>query len=172
MNPILESGVNVFLHPGEYYFGHSDTRIHTTLGSCVALTFWHPLRQCGGMCHYMLPGAPNSGAPLNGRYGEDALKLMMGEITRFETCPSDYEVKLFGGANMYDLGPCGSAVAARNVVAAEALIKRYNLRVMARSLGGNGYRQLVFDLASGDVWVRQGEMPPNALRSCHSGGIV
>lgn len=45
----------VTLQPGEFHFGGANTRIQTLLGSCVAITLWHPIRRIGGMCHYMLP---------------------------------------------------------------------------------------------------------------------
>ena len=45
----------VFLQPGEFHFGHARTRIKTILGSCVAITMWHPILRIGGMCHYLLP---------------------------------------------------------------------------------------------------------------------
>src|SRR5439155_18563598 len=43
--------LEIFLQPGEWYFGDADTRIRTLLGSCVAITMWHPRRCLGGMCH-------------------------------------------------------------------------------------------------------------------------
>lgn len=153
----LGSGIDIFLHPGEWYFGDRHTRIHTTLGSCVAVTLWHPRFKMGGMCHYMLPGRREAGEELNARYGDDALRLLVAEIRHLGTCAGDYEAKLFGGASMFNVGPQGSSVARRNVEAAEALMVRHGFAVAARNLGGTGYRQLVFNIAEGDVWVRQGQ---------------
>jgi hypothetical protein len=47
--------IDIFLQPGEFYFGDHETRIRTLLGSCVAITMWHPRLRIGGMCHYLLP---------------------------------------------------------------------------------------------------------------------
>ena len=64
--------IDVFLQPGEFYFGEEKTRIRTLLGSCVAVTLWHPKLRIGGMCHYMLPRRPRDKAgaaeKLDGRY--------------------------------------------------------------------------------------------------------
>jgi len=171
----LGSGIDIFLHPGEWYFGDRHTRIHTTLGSCIAVTLWHPALKLGGMCHYMLPGRGSESlepASLSARYGEDALRLLMTEIRSHGTCASDYETKLFGGASMFDVGPQGSSVAHRNIDAAETLVLRYGLCVTARSLGGTGYRQLFFNIADGDVWVRQGDARPDASGLAQSGGTA
>ena len=50
----------IFLNPGDYAFGDEQVRMRTLLGSCVAVTFWHPKLRVGAMCHYLLPalGAP------------------------------------------------------------------------------------------------------------------
>ena len=47
--------IEIFLQPGDFYFGDKDTRIRTILGSCVSITLWHPTRLIGGMCHFLLP---------------------------------------------------------------------------------------------------------------------
>lgn len=172
MTTQLGSGIDIFLHPGEWYFGDRHTCIHTTLGSCVAVTLWHPVLKVGGMCHYMLPGTARPGNQPNARYGEDALQMMMTEILRLPGDPGAYEAKLFGGASMFDVGPGGSSVAHRNVRTAESLMQRFSLHVAARSLGGTGYRQLVFNIACGDVWVRKGEERVTTLISEESGGVA
>ncbi len=171
MTTALASGIDIFLHPGEWYFGDRDTRILTTLGSCVAVTLWHPELKIGGMCHYMLPGAGPPEA-LNARYGEDALQLLVAEVQRLNSLPEDYEAKLFGGASMFEVGPGGSSVARQNIKAAEALTRQYGLNVIARSLGGSGYRQLVFNISSGDVWMRQGESRATSLAWSDRGGVA
>jgi Chemotaxis protein; stimulates methylation of MCP proteins len=48
--------MEIFLQPGDWYFGDRDTRIRTLLGSCIAITIWHPRLLVGGMCHFLLPG--------------------------------------------------------------------------------------------------------------------
>ncbi|SFR43655.1 chemotaxis protein CheD [Marinobacter gudaonensis] len=171
MTAHLGSGIDIFLHPGDWYFGDRDTRIRTTLGSCVAVTLWHRELKLGGMCHYMLPG-PSLENALNARYGEDALQLLVAEIRQQGTAVTDYEAKLFGGASMFDVGPHGSSVARRNVEAAEALMLRHGVTVTARSLGGTGYRRLFFNIADGDVWVSRGESRAEPAGAVSSGGAV
>lgn len=53
--------LEVFLGPGDLYFGDQFTRIRTLLGSCVAITLWHPRALIGGMCHYMMPTRSHPG---------------------------------------------------------------------------------------------------------------
>lgn len=171
MTTELGSGIDIFLHPGEWYFGDRHTRIQTTLGSCIAVTVWHPSLKLGGMCHYMLPGRVDDGEDLNARFGDDALQLLVSEIRQHDTRAGDYEAKLFGGASMFDVGPNGSSVARRNAEAAEHLMVRHGLHVVARSLGGVGYRQLFFNIADGDVWLRQGDGRTAPVCPARTGGV-
>jgi len=53
--------LEIFLGPGDLFFGDRDTRIRTLLGSCVAVTLWHPRAKLGGMCHFVVPTRPASG---------------------------------------------------------------------------------------------------------------
>jgi len=39
--------IDIFLQPGELYFGDRHTRIRTVLGSCVSVVFWHPEKLLG-----------------------------------------------------------------------------------------------------------------------------
>lgn len=149
-------GIDIFLQPGEWYFGDEYSRIRTTLGSCIAFTFWHPSRRVGAMCHYMLPSRDKPGGKLDGRYGDEVLQLLDAEARRLGTRLHEYDTKLFGGGNMAATAASETGVPARNIAAAWALVEQYQLRVKAEHLGGSGYRQLIFDIASGDVWMRFG----------------
>ena len=61
--------LEIFLQPGEFYFGEGKTRVRTLLGSCVAITLWHPRLHLGGMSHYVLPNRQHRKKhdPLDGR---------------------------------------------------------------------------------------------------------
>ena len=153
--------IEIFLQPGEFYFGDENTRIRTLLGSCVSITMWHPTLRIGGMCHYMLPSRnrPHSGAP-DGRYADEAIELFLQELRASGTSPADYEVKLFGGGDMFPQhkkrGGCAD-VPCRNVGAGRELVKKHGFRIKAEDLGGCGHRNIIFDVWSGHVWVRQGQ---------------
>jgi chemotaxis protein CheD len=152
--------LDVILDPGQFYFGTSDQRIGTLLGSCVAITMWHPTARVGGMCHYLLPSrAPHiqsDDEALDGRYGDEALEMFMREIDRTGTFPEDYQAKLFGGGDQFPGHRADGALAvhARNVAAGLQLLAGYGLPVTAQHVGGSGPRQVVLDLSNGHVWVR------------------
>jgi chemotaxis protein CheD len=165
--------IEIFLQPGDFYFGDKDTRIRTLLGSCVSIICWHPVKLIGGMCHYMLPtrGERRKEA-LDGRYADEAMEMFMREIRAADTKPSEYQVKIFGAGNMFPKaghigclqcsqkkadrkpGETCSKVPCRNREIAYELIQRYGFALHAEHLGGNGHRQLLFDVWSGVAWMR------------------
>jgi len=158
--------VEIFLQPGEFWFGDRDTRVRTLLGSCVAITMWHPRRRIGGMCHYLLPGRRRWGRSevLDGRYADNALLLFLRELARTCTRPSDYEVKMFGGGNQFGArsGPASMNVPDRNIEAGRELLAHHGFTLKAEHLGGNGHRNVVFDIWTGNVWVRHVDPSPGA----------
>ncbi|MBX3235722.1 MAG: hypothetical protein KF814_06185 [Nitrospiraceae bacterium] len=150
--------VEVFLQPGDFHFGHANTRIKTILGSCVAITMWHPMLRVGGMCHYLLPTREKGGASeRDGRYGNEALQLFQYEMGRRATKIHEYEVKVFGGGNMFpSLGKKGTAleIGTRNIELARKALVELGATVTAQHVGDAGHRHIIFDVWSGDVWVK------------------
>jgi chemotaxis protein CheD len=163
--------IDIFLQPGEIYCGGSDTRIRTLLGSCVAITLWHP-RRIGAMCHFMLPARRRPpGAAVDARYADEALELLLAAMADAGAAADECEIKLFGGGNMFAprtgiaAPQAAPDVAQRNAAAARALLTGRGLALCAEDLGGRGHRQLIFDIGSGAVWVRR---PP--LNNVNDGG--
>lgn len=147
----------VYLAPGEFRFATCPTRLRTVLGSCVAITLWHPQRKIGGMCHFMLPGRTRCTTALNGKYADEAIELFARKARSYHTEPEEYQLKLFGGGEMFPHlqrhVPFGD-VARMNVNAALEMAALYRLDLIAQDMGSTGYRSIVFDLCNGDVWVR------------------
>jgi len=143
--------------PGEWYFGQRKI-LRTLLGSCVALTLWHPERRLGGLCHYLLPERVRQGVtPLSGRYGDEALELLVRCMKRADTLPQDYIVQLHGGASLFSADmPSSFNVGDRNVEQGRLLIARYGFRLHSESVGDTVARQVSIDLSTGEVQVRHG----------------
>lgn len=150
--------VDIFLQPGGHFVGEAHYRIRTLLGSCVAITLWHPARRIGAMSHFLLSSrAPAHTAGLDGRYGDEALLLMLRELALCDIRPDQCQAKLFGGANMFphQMRDDSVHVGRKNGEAARLLLGAHGIPVVAEHLFGVGHRQVDFDVAKGDVWVRQ-----------------
>jgi chemotaxis protein CheD len=155
---VPENILDIFLQPGDFFWGDSDTRIRTILGSCVAICLWHPVKREGGMCHYMLPsrGSRKDYSNLDGRYADEAWELFRREIIKTGTKPSDYVTKLFGGASMFD-NLSTMQMGARNIEVARKIVAENNLKVASENMGGNKSRRVHFEIWSGNVWLKRQE---------------
>jgi chemotaxis protein CheD len=154
--------VDVFLQPGDWFVGDHTYRIRTLLGSCVSITLWHRGLRVGAMSHFLLPEHSRGGMP-DGRYGADALALMLEGLRGYGVQGSDCQAKIFGGGDMFP-GQlrCGISIGEKNGAAARALLAGAGIALVSESLFGSGHRQILFDVASGDVWSRQIDKPAGA----------
>lgn len=149
---------HVYLLPGQWYFGKSGEVVKTLLGSCVGVTLWHPKRKMGGMCHFLLPERKRGANELlDGRYGEEAVELLVREIRKAGVKPSEFEAQLYGGADtMPDEDHLKTQVGERNVEKAWGLIDQHGFQLMAVDVGGNEPRSVSLDLVQGAVALRRG----------------
>ena len=164
--------MDVFLQPGEYFVGDADCRIRTLLGSCVSVTLWHPLKRIGGMSHFLLARRHrHANVELDGRYGEEAMQLLMRDLAKAGASPAQCEAKIFGGGNMFPDHHAESHmnVGRKNGEAARRMLHIHHIPIVSESLFGVGHRQIIFDIATGDVWSRQIK-PVNATEVSAIGG--
>jgi len=151
---------DIFLNPGEFAFGDQKTRIRTLLGSCVAVTFWHPIKRSGAMCHYLLPFNPEPERNPDGKYAQDVIKLIQDHFKHQHLHPEDFVVKMFGGSSMFPELALGEtlAIGERNIHQGHEFLREAGFTVAGSDLAGTQQRMVIFELWNGDVWVRQG--PP------------
>jgi chemotaxis protein CheD len=171
----------LYLRGGDFHFSGDPVRLRTLLGTCVAITMWHPAKRLGGMCHYLLPtrgSTPSVQTAAPGLYADEVLDLFDAAVARFNTAAVDYQVKLLGGGNMFPgratTGPCTGSVCSneqrarcaligcQNIAAGLRLLAEHGYRIAAQEAGGHGSRDIYFEPGSGELWVRRGAaMPPS-----------
>ena len=148
---------DVFINPGGVHFAGPYTRIRTLLGSCVSVVFWHPGLRMGGMCHFMLPSRHMQTQTMDGRYADEAMALLMQDIDALGAPREQYQVKVFGGGDMFGhrAGSGGFInIGLKNIRAARHLIKTHGFQISSEHLGGDGHRVVVFEVWSGEVKVK------------------
>ena len=148
-----------FLHPGDYLFLEGATRARTILGSCVAVTFWHPRYRAGAICHYMMPGRSSLPGPVDGRYGDEVLRHIIQQLRFRGWDPREVQVKLFGGSTMLQalVRQDGASIGGDNVEIGRALLAAEGFRVLKEDVGLCRHRNILFDLETGSVWLRRNE---------------
>jgi chemotaxis protein CheD len=154
-----QRGADLHLLAGQLYFGTQAARVRTLLGSCVAVTLWHPQRRIGGMCHFLLPSRTRDATmPRDGRFGEEAIGLMVEALLRAGTRPQEYEAHLYGGADtMPDHVGVKLNVGERNIELGWALIEDHGFQLMAVDVGDEVPRNVSMDMLTGQVEMRRGQ---------------
>ncbi|MCX7632758.1 MAG: chemotaxis protein CheD [Turneriella sp.] len=166
--PLPADAREIYLQPGEWFWGSGKIRIKTLLGSCLAITAWHPQKQQGGMTHCLLPSRSDlpqsfstvSDADLSGKYVDEALEIFFRAMAKTGTMPQQYVFKVFGGGKMFDFNDkSGSTIGDRNLQKAHEILSKMGVSITAEHAGGSGHRHVIFDLWSGDCWVRHEGLP-------------
>ena len=153
----------IYLRPGEYYFGRRPALIHTVLGSCVAVSVYHRHTGLAAICHAVQPGGEFDCAGSDRdtqppRYVRCVVPAMIQAFLSHKVSLSELEVKLFGGAtligNPVDDGNVNS-VGALNVAAARQIIAESGLVLHAVDVGGHAGRKLIFSTQTGVVLMKR-----------------
>ncbi|HOB94953.1 MAG TPA: hypothetical protein PK306_03705 [Aquabacterium sp.] len=161
-------GQNLVLMPGQMHLGQHVASLRTLLGSCVAITLWHPLKRIGGMCHFLLPRrARRAGDAPDGRYGDEAVAEMVRTLSLLRTDPKDYVAHLYGGADtMSGVSAALFNIGERNIEQGWALIEQYGFQLDGIDVGEDIPRTVALNLATGAVTMRRGQgQAPDHLRS-------
>jgi chemotaxis protein CheD len=106
-------------------------------------------------------------SPLDGRYATEAFELFLQHVELANTRPSEYQAKLFGGANMFKSAKGGMDIGARNIECAHRLLASKHIALIAEHVAGSGRRKLHFDIWSGDVWLAFPEGEGADIRNIH-----
>jgi len=162
------AGQNLVLMPGQMHLGQQVASLRTLLGSCVAITLWHPTRRIGGMCHFLLPQRQRrNGEPPDGRYGDEAVAEMVKLLTALGTQPQEYVAHLYGGADtMSGVSAARFNIGERNIEQGWSLIDRYGFQLDGVDVGEDIPRTVALTLATGVVTMRRGTgQAPDHLRN-------
>lgn len=170
-DPQLDSWT-VKILPGEYYVTRSEEAISTVLGSCISACVRDPVKNVGGMNHFMLPEDASTGpnnwldpaVGLATRYGSYAMESLVNDLLKLGAIRERLEIKVFGGgrvlSGMTDVG-------ARNISFVRSYIQLEGHRIAAEDLGGTQPRKVVYFPASGRVKLRRLRPVENRIISHH-----
>lgn len=145
----------IYLKPAELAVAERPSLISTVLGSCVAVTLFSCRRKVGAICHAMLP----SGGCGNGfKYVDSSLRHMLEHFDRLGIDRKEIDVKLFGGADMFEAAPFPSrsmTVGRQNIQAAFDNLRQEGLRIVVSDVGGRQGRKLLFYSHTGEVLLKR-----------------
>ncbi len=143
------------VHPGEWYFGVEYERLHTVLGSCVALVAWHPQLKLGGLCHYLLPASAASkrGHSNDCRYADNALAQMKKSMMAYGHL-AEYQISVFGGGDMFAFN-APQSIGMSNIACARLWLMQEKIQVHQTDVGGSISRSVVLIVPTGEIQVKR-----------------
>jgi len=150
----MVEATKVFLLPGEISVSKKPQEISTILGSCVSVILFNRRHKFGGMNHYMLPTVPGDGAS-GGKYGDYAIETLLKMMLSADPIKSNLEAMVFGGGHVVGHLSSGAGVADKNIVKALELLKKHEIKIIKRDLGGNNGRKVFYKSWDNSVEVRK-----------------
>lgn len=157
---------NVFLKPGDWFFGKGQGKVSTILGSCVSIVLWHPKKQLLGVSHILLPSRQQSVKPavcikkpdLCGRFAEEMLNIFQLEMALFGVKPTEFSASLIGGGNMFPHNSRAPCIGEKNIERCRSLLASLNVPVQSTEVGGPLYRRLTVDIETGHISIEQSKV--------------
>lgn len=142
------------VHPGELHFGSAPAGFRTVLGSCIAITVWHPTLQVGGICHYVMVTETANSARRSSEFcsASKATNELLRKMEQYAD-KHQYIVSLWGGSHLF---PCASLnIGEKNSEFAKEWVEHHGLTLKHVDIGGAVSRTLIFDLNDGCCYLKK-----------------
>ena len=137
-----------YLQPGYIYASHEGIFLNTVLGSCVAVAIWDCRNMFGGMCHFIYPYQEKNAR--NARYGDVAVPYLIRLMQELGSRRHELKAHVAGGGTNPELS---SGVGERNSRIAEELLRRQNIEIVTRDVGGETGKKISFNTQTGELLV-------------------
>ena len=142
---------NIYIHTGEVKACANDTILKSSpIGSCIVIAAYDTSEQIGAMAHFMLPGkAPERKKYQKTKYVADALEELISGMNVLGSKEKNIEVCLVGGANV--MKRKDDTITRNNIASVNELLKKRNIVIKAKSVGGTERRSVSLDVETGCV---------------------
>jgi len=152
----------IIIDPGEFYVSNKQEVISTLLGSCVAACLYDSVNKVIGMNHFLLAYKRHAyNLPTlqseEGRYGVNAMELLINEMMAKGAHKANLKAKCFGGADVLHIkGEPGGrkSVGGVNIDFIREFLKTENIPLVSSALGGEHGRNVHFVGGDFSVYVK------------------
>ncbi len=152
----------IYLKAGEMHFSERSVVVSTVLGSCLSITMFHRKLAIGAVCHGLLPHCRKKQACDDScmqvfKYVDCSIRNMLKLFDQLDVKRRELEVKVFGGADMFDTARNRRAtfsVGKLNIATANTVIEQEGLSIVSMDVGGTRGRKLYFHTRTGEVLIK------------------
>ena len=156
-----ESVVTTMVGMGQIAIARNSSRLSAVLGSCIGVVLYHPRLRIGAMGHVVLPHA-NGQSTTPGKFADTAVPHMVHLMLQEGANAGALVAKIVGGACMFgNNGPL--QIGPSNAQAVETALSVAGVRMVARDVGGNKGRRVLFDPHTGNLTTETAGGPAKTL---------
>lgn len=149
--------------PGEFYVDSDEIPVVTVLGSCVAACLRDAGAGVGGMNHFLLPDGNDSHlSGTSGRYGVNAMEMLINEMVKRGARRNRLEAKVFGGGRVMK-NLTSIDVGGRNATFIREFLRMEGIALMSEDLLDIYPRKVCFFPKSGRALVKRLAAADDAL---------
>lgn len=133
-----------------------ETIITYSLGSCIGVAVFDPVRKIGGMIHYMLPASkisPDKAKANPAMFADTGVPMLLNNLLQNGAEKGRLLIKIAGGAQLMDDNKVFN-IGERNLLMLRKILWANNLLIKAQHVGGAVARTLKLEIATGRVTVR------------------
>lgn len=176
MDNLKKNLEKIHLNIGEVYITQMPRVIWTILGSCISVVFYNQRLQTGGICHAQLPEKRRQyescmktcPVKCSGRSSDSerfkfvtcSVHYMLEQFHSYGIQDREIEVKLFGGANVFQTKDTTNTVGSQNIEMAMQFIQQYHLNLVSKHIGGKSGITIYFHSHTGKVFLKKhGNIP-------------
>ncbi|HYP08364.1 MAG TPA: chemotaxis protein CheD [Bryobacteraceae bacterium] len=143
----------------------NDSFTAYALGSCIAVTAYDPIARVGGLLHFLLPEqTADAGRGRDNPFvcADTGIPELIDRCVRSGAVKRRLRVYAAGGASvvkdaaMFDVGR-------RNHLSLRRVLWKAGLLLQGEAIGGDCWRNVRLELATGKVWVKEGSLPDMEL---------
>jgi chemotaxis protein CheD len=136
-----------------------------SLGSCLGVAIYDPVRKVGGLLHVMLPESkidPQKATIEPCMFVDTGLPRLFHAVYGLGGDRSRLKIKIAGGAQFLDDKRFFN-IGERNYDAATAVLARNGFTMDARAVGGSSSRTMRLNIATGEVKIQSPGVDPYLL---------
>ena len=140
--------------------------LRTLLGSCIGVALYERRLKLVGLAHIVMPNSMGRTDAL-GKYADTAIPETIRQLLKVANAQRlELSAKIAGGANMFANVSTISknSMGEQNTAAVENALKKCNIPITARHLGGSSGRRMVVQLPTGVVQIHVGVHMMLAMR--------
>jgi chemotaxis protein CheD len=153
----------IYLKAGEMHFSERSAVVLTVLGSCLSVTMFHRKLAMGAVCHGFMPQCRGGQSCDDGckdgfTYVDCSIRKMLMLFDHFGVKRGELEIKVFGGADMFDTARNGRgtfSVGKQNITTATKILEQEGLNIVSMDVGGTRGRKLYFHTRTGEVLLKR-----------------